>query len=88
MQGTLQLGPVSWKTGLFRKSAWITKKQRRRIDPKKQQQSSVTAAEGIRGKSREYLELEKQAEESTRNRGWKANVVYSKQKSRKHRKKT
>lgn len=54
MQGIPQLGPVSWNTGLFRKSAWMTKKQRRRIDPKKQQQSGVTAAEGILGKSREY----------------------------------
>lgn len=54
MQGVLRLGPMSWNIGLFRKSAWITKKQRRRIDPKKQQQSSVTAAEGIRGKPREY----------------------------------
>lgn len=33
-QGFLQLGPMSWKTGLFPKSVWITKKQGRTTDSK------------------------------------------------------
>lgn len=48
-QGFLQLGPMSWKTGLFPKSVWITEARKDDRLKKQQQQSTFTA-----GKSREY----------------------------------
>lgn len=66
MHGTLQLGTMSWKMGLFRKSVKRTKKEREIELTTTRKHFSAT--KGIQGKSREHQKLKQQAEDRTENR--------------------